>query len=126
MNTAFILNALQKHHVQQVAPNLKHYGNPKGYPIIGKTIFSYKKLMKDPATAEVWKTAYGKEFGGLAQGDKKTGQKGTNAMFVMNHNDIKKILKGVRNSLTLTQWLTTVLTKKGPKQDPNHSREQPY
>ncbi len=44
--------------------------------------------MNDPATAEVRQTAFGKDFGGMAQGDNKTGQKGTNAMFVMTHDEI--------------------------------------
>jgi hypothetical protein len=55
---------------------------------MGKTISSYRKLMQDPATAEVWQMAFGKDFGGMAQGDNKTGQKGTNAMFVMTHDEI--------------------------------------
>jgi hypothetical protein len=29
-------------------------------------------------------TAFGKDFGGMSQGDNKTGQVGTNAMFVMD------------------------------------------
>ena len=82
------------------------------HPITGETISSYKKLMKDPATAEVWQTAFGKEFGGMAQGDNKTGQKGTNAMFVMNHGNIKKILAAGKKSLTLIRRSTTVLKKK--------------
>ena len=82
------------------------------HPITGETISSYKKLMKDPATAEVWQTAFGKEFGGMAQGDNKTGQKGKNAMFAMNHDNIKKILATGKKSLTLTRWLTTVPKKK--------------
>jgi hypothetical protein len=36
------------------------------YPVTGKTISSYKKLMYDPATAEVWQMAFGKDFGGMA------------------------------------------------------------
>ena len=36
--------------------------------------------MNDPETAEVWQTAFGKDFGGMAQGDDKTGQKGTNSV----------------------------------------------
>ncbi len=44
--------------------------------------------MNDPATVEVWQTAFGKDFGGMAQGNNKTGQKGTNAMFVMTHDEI--------------------------------------
>ncbi len=45
--------------------------------------------MHNPATAEVWQTAFGKDFGGMAQGYNKTEQKGTNAMFVMNHDEIQ-------------------------------------
>jgi hypothetical protein len=45
--------------------------------------------MSNPATAEVWQTAFSKNFGGMVQGDNKTGQKGINALFVMTHNDIK-------------------------------------
>ena len=48
--------------------------------------------MHDPATAEVWQTAFGKDFGGMAQGCAKTGQKGTNAMFVMTHDKIMHAL----------------------------------
>ena len=48
--------------------------------------------MNDPATAKVWQIAFGKDFGGMAQGDKKTGQKGTNTMFVMTQEDIAHAL----------------------------------
>ncbi len=49
--------------------------------------------MHDPSTAETWQTAFGKDFGGMAQGDNKTGQRGMNAMFVMTHDEIKHMLK---------------------------------
>ncbi len=68
--------------------NFKHYANPMVHPVTGKTISSYKKLMHDPAIAKVWQTAFGRYFGSMAQGDNKTGQKGTNAMYVMSHNEI--------------------------------------
>jgi hypothetical protein len=55
------------------------------HPTTDKTISSYKKLMHDPTTAETWKTAFGKDFGRMAQGNKKTGQKGTNSIFIMTH-----------------------------------------
>jgi hypothetical protein len=45
------------------------------HPITGKTISSYTKLMHDPATVEIWQTASGKEFGGMAQGEIKLGRK---------------------------------------------------
>jgi hypothetical protein len=58
------------------------------HPTISETISSYKKLMNNPATMEIWQTAFGKDFGGMAQGDNKTGQKGTNAIFVITHAEI--------------------------------------
>jgi len=115
MDTAFIPNALRKHHLQQVAPNLEHYANLMVHPITGETISSYKRLMKDPATAEVWQMAFGKEFGGMAQGDNKTGQKGTNAMFIMNHDDIKKILAAG----TKITYANLVVDHCPQKEDPN-------
>jgi hypothetical protein len=33
------------------------------HPITGETISSYKKLMNDPATAEIWQMAFRKDFG---------------------------------------------------------------
>ncbi len=47
--------------------------------------------MNDPATAKTWLTAFGKDFGVMAQGDNKTGQNGTNSIFVMTHDDIAQI-----------------------------------
>ncbi len=49
--------------------------------------------MHDTATAEVWQTAFGKDFVGMAQGHIKTGQKGTNSIFVVTHNETKLISK---------------------------------
>jgi hypothetical protein len=66
---------------------------PMVHPTTGKTINSYKCLMHNPATAEVWQTALGKDFGGMAQGNNNTGQKGTTSIFVMTHNEIKLIPK---------------------------------
>jgi hypothetical protein len=37
------------------------------HPVMSKTISSHKKLMNNPATAEVWQMAFGKDFGGMAQ-----------------------------------------------------------
>ena len=44
--------------------------------------------MNDAETAEVWQTAFGKDFGGMAQGDNKTGQKGMNSVLIMRHKEI--------------------------------------
>ncbi len=73
--------------------NMEHYANPMVHPIKSRTISSYKKLMHNPATAEVWQTAFEKEFGGMAQGCNKTDQNGTNVMFVMAHDKIRHALK---------------------------------
>ena len=45
------------------------------HPETGETITNYKILAKDRATWKIWQTAFGKEFGNLAQGDLKTGEK---------------------------------------------------
>ena len=52
----------------------EHYAMPMTHPTTGELISSYKRLMNDPHTAEVWMTAFGKDFGGMSQGDDKTGQ----------------------------------------------------
>ncbi len=72
------------------------------HPVTREMISSYKKLMNDPATAEVWQTAVGKDFGGMAQGDNKTGQKGTDAMFVMTKRQHKACIEG-REEIHLLQ-----------------------
>ena len=70
------------HNFVENVPNYTHYASPMVHPTTGETISSYKRLMHDPATAEVWQTAFGKDFGGMAQeGDEKTGQKGTNSLY---------------------------------------------
>jgi hypothetical protein len=63
------------------------------HPIMSKTISSYKRLMNDPLTAEVWQTASGKDFQGMTQGCNKIGQRGTKAMFVMTHDEIVHALR---------------------------------
>ncbi len=37
---------------------------------------------------EIWQTAFGEDFGGMAQGDNKTVQKGITSIFVMTHAEI--------------------------------------
>ncbi len=70
----------------------EHYANPMVHLVTGKTISSFKQLMNDLATAEVWQTAFGKDFGSMAQGNNKTGQRGTNAMFVMTRDEVAHAL----------------------------------
>ncbi len=66
---------------------------PIVHPKTGKSISSYKRLMHNPATAEVWQKVFGKDFGGMVQGDNKTGQTGTKSIFVITHNKVKCIPK---------------------------------
>jgi hypothetical protein len=92
-NRAFTSTALMEFAVMHGPTKFEHYANPMVHPVMGETILSYKKLMNDPVMVEVWQTAFGKDFGGMAQGDNKTGQKGTNAMFMMTHNEIAHVLR---------------------------------
>jgi hypothetical protein len=73
--------------------DLEQVAMPMVHPTTGETISSYKKLMHNPATSEIWQTAFGKDFRGMAQGNNKTGQKGTNSIFVMTHAEIPQIPK---------------------------------
>jgi hypothetical protein len=68
--------------------DLQQVAMPMVHPTTGKFISSYKQLIHDPATTKIWQTAFGKDFGGMAQGGNKTGQKGTNSIFVMSHEAI--------------------------------------
>ena len=56
-------------------------------------ITNYMKLKKDPVTSKRWSRGFGKEFGGLAQGDDLTGEKSSNTVFVMTHDKIARIPK---------------------------------
>ncbi len=106
--------ALIKHAIVPVVHKFEHYTNPMVHPVTGETISSYKKLMNDPTTAEGWQTAFGKDFGGMAQGDNRTGQKGMDAMFVMTHEDIKHALRAGKKSLTAIQLLITTHKRRIP------------
>jgi hypothetical protein len=82
------------------------------HPITGETISSYKKLMNDPATAEIWQTTFRKDFDGMAQECNKTGQKGTNAMFDMTKVEIASALAAGKKSLTQIRSSITAHKKK--------------
>ena len=47
----------------------QHYACPMVHPIMGQTISSYKKLIHNPEMSDVWQTAFGRDFRGMAQGD---------------------------------------------------------
>jgi hypothetical protein len=117
-NKAFTPHSLTQIGVKQGPIKFKHYANPMVHPTTGETISSYKKLMNDPDTAEVWQTAFGKDFGGMCQGDNKTGQKGTNAMFMMTHNEIAQALRAKR----VFTYGNPVVDHRPQKEDPNQIR----
>ncbi len=73
--------------------------------------------MNDPATAEVWMTAFGKDFGGTSQGDNKMSQKGTNAMFVMLPSNVPNIPKD-----RVITYARVVVDHCPQKADPNRIR----
>ena len=63
------------HNFVKNVPNYPHFASPMVHPTMGETISSFKRLTHNPATMEVWQTVFGKDFGGMAQGNDKTGQK---------------------------------------------------
>ncbi len=62
----FTPTALMEFAVMHGPTKFEHYANPTVHPVTGETISSHKKLMNDPTTAEIWQTAFGKDFGGMA------------------------------------------------------------
>jgi hypothetical protein len=101
--------------------NFEHYANPMVHPVTGATIRSYTKLMHNLATAKVWQTAFGRDFGRMAQGDNKTGQKGTNAMFVMTHDEIVLTLAAKKTFHLRKPCCQLQATKRVPSLHPNKS-----
>jgi hypothetical protein len=73
--------------------------------------------MKDPATAEIWMMAFRKDFRGMSQGNNKTGQTGTNAMFAMSLSDVPLIPKD-----GVITYARVVVNHCPQKEDPNHIR----
>ena len=117
-NVAFTPQSLKPSGVTNGPMQFEHYANPLVHPITGETISSYKRLMHKPATAEIWQTAFGKDFGGMCQGDNKTGQKGTNVMFVMTHDKIAHALRAKR----VFTYGNPVVDHRPQKEDPNRIR----
>ena len=70
---------------------LEHFCAPVIHPVTSESITNHKKLAKDPASREVWTTAFEKDWGNLAQGYHKIGTKGTNSLFSLDHKDIRRI-----------------------------------
>ena len=89
---------------------------PVVHPVTGETITSYKKLADDPITRSTWTTGYGQEFGRMAQGDEKTGTKGKNCIFVMNHDKIANLPKD-----RVVTYTRVVVDFWPQKEDPNRA-----
>ncbi len=61
--------------------------------------------------------AFGKDFGGMSKGNNKTGQKGTNAMFIMLPSNISNIPKN-----RVVSYVQVVIDHRPQKADPNKIR----
>ncbi len=120
-NTKFTPRCLMKHVKKGLPVMFEHFASPMVHPITGITISSHKKLMNDSATAKVWQITFGKEFGGMAQGDNKTGQKGTNAIFVIKHNKIAQILRAGKKFTFAHPVVDHRPQKRGSQSDTNNS-----
>jgi hypothetical protein len=114
-NTIFTPRVLIPHTKTYHATHFEHYASLMVYPVMGETISSSKRLMNDPVTAQIWQTAFGKDFGDIMQGCNKTGQKGTNAMFVMTLNEIAHALQAGKNFT----YANPVVNYRPQKEDPN-------
>jgi hypothetical protein len=53
LDTMYTLQALMNEQAQVLPTMYEHFANPMVHPITGETISSYKKLMNNPATAEI-------------------------------------------------------------------------
>ena len=90
----FIPQYIQRdEHKINTAIKLEYLCAPVVHPVSGETMSKYQTLAKYPITKETWTTAWGKEWGNLAQGDKKTNTAGTDSLFVMTHKEICNIPK---------------------------------
>ena len=53
--------------------NVEYLCAPVVHPVTVEMISKYHKLKDDPALKVIWNTAFGKESGNMAQGDKSRG-----------------------------------------------------
>jgi hypothetical protein len=74
--------------------------------------------MQDPTMAEVWQTAFGKDFGSMAQGNNKMGQKGTNSVFIMAWKEID----GVKAKQEKWTYARILVDFQPQKDNPNQIR----
>ena len=97
--------------------NIEHFCALVVHPVTWETITQYKKLQVDPLLHKLWGTAWGKEFGNMAQGNKLTNTPGKNSIFVMSHDEIGRIPE----DCTVT-YAKIVVNFRPQKADPNQVR----
>ena len=78
---------------------------------------SYKRLTNDQEFKEVWETGFEKDSGGLAQGDKIMGAKGTNTLIILRPDQVHMI----PNDRVVT-YANIVVDYCPQKEDPNRVR----
>ena len=100
-----------------MAFNIDHFCAPVIHPSTGKMITKWTELANDPEMTEILSTAFGKEWGVLAQGDNKTGSGRTDSLHVLDHEQIKLIPK----DHTIT-YGRIVVDYRAQKADPNRVR----
>ena len=66
----------------------KNYCASVIHPTTGEIIAKYSKLDNYPETREVWTTTFGKELGSLSRGVNRTGEKCTDTLAVLTHQEI--------------------------------------
>lgn len=116
-DSTWVPTTLQRLPVSDPLPDLQQFAAPVVHPVTGETITSYKKLMNDSVLGETWRRGLGKEFGNLCQGDDLTGEKGTNALHVMSHEEITNIPAD-----RVVTYARIVVDYRPQKDDPNRVR----
>ena len=113
-NQDSITKTIEETHSQE---NIQHFCAPVIHPKTGELITSYKRLSKDPELRELWETGFGKEWGSLAQGDKRTGAKGTETFKILRPEQVLLIT----NDRVVT-YANIVVDYRPQKDDPNRVR----
>eukprot|EP00984_Skeletonema_dohrnii_P002769 scaffold955_cov79-Skeletonema_dohrnii-CCMP3373.AAC.11 len=97
--------------------DIEHFCAGVVHPVTGETINNYRKLASDPVMKPDWTKEFGREFGNIAQGDKLTGEKGTNCVFVMTPDEIMNI-----PSDRVVTYARIVVDYRPQKKNPNRVR----
>ena len=97
--------------------NLQHFCAPVIHPTTGELITSYKRLENDPELKEVWEKCIGKEWGSLAQGDKRTGSIGTDTFMILRTDQVLLI-----PNYRVVTYANIIVDYRPQKEDPNRVR----